>query len=78
MAPILTCSNPRVYFSKRLVKKHAVALKGATSSVTESAETAASSFHGNKRIAHLKGKCNLSVKYVNDVLYGRTFSKSKL
>lgn len=41
-------------------------------------ETAASSFHGNKRIAHLKGKCNQSVKYVNDVLYGRTFSKSKL
>ena len=33
---------------------------------------------GNKRTAHLKGKCNLSVKYVNDVLYGRTFSKSKL
>ena len=36
MAPILKCSNPRVYFSKkRLVKKHAVALKGATNSVTE-------------------------------------------
>lgn len=75
MAPILKCSNPRIYFSKkRLVKKHAVALK----QIERSNENSRFVLQGNKRIAHLKGKCNLSVKYVNDVLYGRTFSRYKL